>query len=170
MSTKYFLWREYYMYIQMRYRIAGNFRGSKLSRICPKIIFTDLIFVNFIIQPFCTVLFIISRILFSWISKNCEKSESYWPWKFPAIRYGYQWGTGRSHIITTLPVVVYTRDCRNKWRRWECSLVTNNKYNHNKHNNNNNNNNNNNWPSGDFDEHWGHKQYTPLVSWRERGD
>ena len=39
----------------------------------------------FIIQPFCTVLFIISQILFSRISKNCEKSESYWPRKFQAI-------------------------------------------------------------------------------------
>ena len=29
------------------YCIAGNFRGSKLSRIRPKIIFTDLIFANF---------------------------------------------------------------------------------------------------------------------------
>ena len=29
------------------YRIAGNFRGSKLSRIRPKIIFMDLIFANF---------------------------------------------------------------------------------------------------------------------------
>ena len=71
----------------INYRIAGNFRGSKLSRIRPKIIFTELIFANFIIQPFCTVLFIISRILFSRISKNREKSESYWPRKFPAIRY-----------------------------------------------------------------------------------
>ena len=68
------------------YSIAGNFRGSKLLRIHPKIIFT-LIFANFIIQPFCTVLFIISRFLFSQISKNHKKSESYWPQKFPAIRY-----------------------------------------------------------------------------------
>ena len=30
------------------YRIAGNFRGSKLSQIRPKIIFTDLIFTNFL--------------------------------------------------------------------------------------------------------------------------
>ena len=71
----------------MSYCIARNFQGSKLSRIHPKIIFMDLIFANFIIQPFCTVLFIISRILFSWISKNREKSKSYWPRKFPAIRY-----------------------------------------------------------------------------------
>ena len=69
------------------YRIAGNFRGSKLSWIHPKIIFTELIFANFIIQPFCTVLFIISRISLSRISKNREKSKSYWPRKFPAIRY-----------------------------------------------------------------------------------
>ena len=64
------------------YRIAGNFWGSKLSRIHPKIIFMKLIFANFSIQPFCTVLFIISQ-----ISKNREKSESYWPRKFLAIRY-----------------------------------------------------------------------------------
>ena len=37
---------------QCIYRIAGNFRGSKLSRIRPKIIFTELIFANFIILPF----------------------------------------------------------------------------------------------------------------------
>ena len=73
---------EYYNYC-----IARNFRGSQLLRIHPKIIFADLIFANFIIQPFCTVLFIILRILFLQISKNCEKSESYWPWKFPAIQY-----------------------------------------------------------------------------------
>ena len=36
----------------MDYCIAGNFRGSKLSRICPNIIFMELIFANFIIQPF----------------------------------------------------------------------------------------------------------------------
>ena len=70
-----------------KYRIAGNFRGSKLLRIHPKIIFTELFFANFIIQPFCTVLSIISRILVSQISKNHEKCESYWPRKFPAIRY-----------------------------------------------------------------------------------
>ena len=34
------------------YRIARNFRGSKLSRIHPKIIFAELIFAHFIIQPF----------------------------------------------------------------------------------------------------------------------
>ena len=67
------------------YCIAGNFRGRKLLRIRPKIIFTELIFANFIIQPFYTVLFIISQILFSQISKNCKKSESYWPRKFLAI-------------------------------------------------------------------------------------
>ena len=53
-----------------KYRIAGNFRGSKLLRIRPKIIFTELIFVNFIILPFCTVLFIISRIYFRESQKN----------------------------------------------------------------------------------------------------
>ena len=73
------------MITKYKYHIAGNFRGSKLSRIRPKIIFTELIFANFIIQPFCTVLFIILRILFSRISKNRKKSESYWPRKFPAI-------------------------------------------------------------------------------------
>ena len=57
--------------------------SCKLSQIRPKIIFTELIFANFIIQPFCTVLFIISQILFLRISKNHEKSESYWPRKFP---------------------------------------------------------------------------------------
>ena len=54
-----------------KYRIAGKIRGSKLSRIRPKIIFTELIFANFIIQPFCTVLFIISRIF----SANLKKSQ-----------------------------------------------------------------------------------------------
>ena len=63
------------------YRIARNFRGSKLLRIRPKIIFTELIFANFIILPFCTVLFIIFANL-----KNRENSESYWPRKFPAIQ------------------------------------------------------------------------------------
>ena len=52
------------------YRIAGNFRGSKLSRIHPKIIFTELIFANFIILPFCTVLFIIfSNFIFANLKK-----------------------------------------------------------------------------------------------------
>ena len=64
------------------YRIVENFQGSKLLRIRPKIIFTELIFANFIIQPFCTVSFIILR-----ISKNHEKGESYWPGKFLAIQY-----------------------------------------------------------------------------------
>ena len=63
--------------LHYRYRIAGNFQGSKLSRIRPKIIFTELIFTNFIIQPFCTVLFIILQILFLRISINREKSESF---------------------------------------------------------------------------------------------
>ena len=70
-----------------KYRIAGNFQGIKLSRICPKIIFMELIFANFIILPFCTVLFIIFANFISQISKNRENSESYWPRKFPAIRY-----------------------------------------------------------------------------------
>ena len=38
------------------FSIATLFRGSKLSRIRPKIIFMELIFVNFIIQPFCTII------------------------------------------------------------------------------------------------------------------
>ena len=54
------------------YRIAGNFRGSKLSRIRPKIIFTELIFANFIILPFCTVLFIIFA---NFIFANLKKSR-----------------------------------------------------------------------------------------------
>ena len=53
-----------------KYRIARNFRGSKLSWIRQK-----LIFMNFIIQPFCTVLFIISRILFLRISKKSWKKR-----------------------------------------------------------------------------------------------
>ena len=57
------------------YCIAGNFRGSKLSQIRPKIIFTELIFTNFIIQPFCTILFIISQILFSRISKITKRAK-----------------------------------------------------------------------------------------------
>ena len=49
--------------------------------------FMELIFANIIILPFCTVLFIILQILFLRISQNHEKSESYWPRKFLAIRY-----------------------------------------------------------------------------------
>ena len=61
-----------------QYRIAGNFRGSKLSRRRPKIIFMEIIFANFIIQPFCTVFFIILRI--SKIAKRAKVIglESFW--------------------------------------------------------------------------------------------
>ena len=57
------------------YRIAGNFRGSKLSQIHPKIIFTDLIFANFIIQPFCTVLFIIREFYFFESQKITKRAK-----------------------------------------------------------------------------------------------
>ena len=65
-------------YKSSRYRIAGNFQGSKLSQICPKIILTDLIFADFIIQPFCTI--IILQILFSQIAKRAKVIglKSFW--------------------------------------------------------------------------------------------
>ena len=98
------------------YRIAGNFQGSKLSRICPKIIFTELFFMNFIIQPFCTVFFIISRILFSQISIN---RESYWPRKFPAIRYfGLEDGNVSHHCQVLSMRVTFSDEDRNLKLMW----------------------------------------------------
>ena len=66
-----------YVITVVNYCIAGNFRGSKLSRIRPKIIFTELIFTNFIILPFCTVLFIIfaNFIFANFIFANLKKSR-----------------------------------------------------------------------------------------------
>ena len=54
------------------YRIAGNFRGSKLSRIRPKIIFTDLIFANFY---YAAILYRIIYNFVNFIFANLKKSR-----------------------------------------------------------------------------------------------
>ena len=56
----------------LNYCIAGNFRGSKLSQIRPKIIFMELIFANFIIQPF---LYRIFHNFANFIFANLKKSR-----------------------------------------------------------------------------------------------
>ena len=57
------------------YRIAGNFRGSKLSRIRPKMIFTDLIFANFY---YSAILYHIIYNFANFIFANLKKSQKEW--------------------------------------------------------------------------------------------
>ena len=82
------------------YRIAGNFWGSKLSWIRPKIIFTELIFANFIIQPFLYHIFHnFANFIFAILKKSRKE------WKLLALKVsGYTaFWSGGWQSFTSLP-------------------------------------------------------------------
>ena len=87
-------------HVQMTYCIAENFLGIKLLQIHPK---------NHFLRKYChSILYHTFYNFADFSRKSRENRESYWPQKFLAIWYAIN--TCRS----TLPVVLHTRDCRNK--------------------------------------------------------